>query len=1250
MPLGKRQRKLLLVLCLGLAVCVFLGLALPLWLPWVLRPAASRFGAHYARYERNGYRRFVLYEVAYTNSAIRFQAARLDLLQPVLWLGGTLLGKKSPEPIARADRWQLDLVPGGGKASGTSTYTNVHEIQTVIGKLRNWLPMATLSHGTIDLEHTAIDLPSVSWNRGKLRLTVLAPEPSFSPSLLGTRAATSNQPPARHLMPLTIAADLVTATDSDVMIQSEPLGLESRIRLSRDDSALTIQSTTRWRTNTIAAEARFGRSGGLPAVASLRAETLSVPGEQLGLKEYRNILGSVVGKWEQGRFAVDLSAGATPPAAATNVPPLTVQLHATGNTNMAIIHSAHVVSAGLEADLSKDLQIYFTGKFLREPTALKLRLDLSQQSWVPVQGVLDGEAQLAPAAGKFPEVSFRLAGAQIGTAKLKAAALKIQGTLAWPALDIKQATTVLDDGSAAALSGQFDLEKKSLAHGLFDLHGRYLNRWLPAGYSYQDLSLSGALEGTFKSLAHSGRLTVTNLLVPSLKPLQAQAEWKGEHLNFEQAKVVLSAGASTLLAEGSVSFPNQLRLRTLTLARGGEGLMTLKAPATLSATRQTPAASNWFVRVDDFHWAGAKERLKAQAAIDWPNSGTLSGSAENLSSELLRDFLKQPPEPFELRSIKGSASWTNGPIAFEVGASAALLPDKQLPLEAGLKLRGDLNGITISNCSISSQTSVVAVAHGFIPLTLEPAGPTNFINFNPQSQFQLEASTEPQSVFWEKVAGWTGLSLTAPQVRVSLSGTWQAPRGLVQVQAAQVQLRKPASKLHALEDLDLVLHLDHQVARVNRCLFLIQGQRVTVTAEVPLGERVWSQTPKMPDWRQAQAHLQMQDAQLAALTSILPNVLSPQGELTVDATLQPGQQFSGRLVVQHARTRPLSGLGPIRDIELKMSFRQQILQLESASARIGAAPISVKGQADLSGLDLMNPVVPPFSLAVRGTDVPLSRQPASIIRSDLDLRLVKTNSAPALLSGTARLRDSFYLHDLADLVPGKVASPSRRPPYFSIDSEPLAGWRLAVHVTGERFLKVRSTIFNGEVSANLNLQGTLKEPVALGDVRIDSGFVRFPFAVLKVQQGFVSLTSQDPYRPELELSAASKQYGYDLKMTMTGPADAPLLQFSSMPALSSEQILLMVTAGELPREERSLSTQQRAQTLALFIGRDLLTKLGFGQETEQRLTIHSGEELSEQGRPTYNVEYELTPRWSIVGEYDRFNAYNAGLKWRIYSK
>src|SRR5258708_39441992 len=94
-------------------------------------------------------------------------------------------------------------------------------------------------------------------------------------------------------------------------------------------------------------------------------------------------------------------------------------------------------------------------------------------------------------------------------------------------------------------------------------------------------------------------------------------------------------------------------------------------------------------------------------------------------------------------------------------------------------------------------------------------------------------------------------------------------------------------------------------------------------------------------------------------------------------------------------------------------------------------------------------------------------------------------------------------------------------------------------------------------------------------------------------------------------------------------------QFSSIPPLSSEQLVLMLTAGEVPKGTLTLTPQQKAQTVAVFFGRDFLTRLGLGDESEDRLTVQSGEEVTEQGKPTYSLEYKLNQRWSLVGEYDR---------------
>ena len=94
----------------------------------------------------------------------------------------------------------------------------------------------------------------------------------------------------------------------------------------------------------------------------------------------------------------------------------------------------------------------------------------------------------------------------------------------------------------------------------------------------------------------------------------------------------------------------------------------------------------------------------------------------------------------------------------------------------------------------------------------------------------------------------------------------------------------------------------------------------------------------------------------------------------------------------------------------------------------------------------------------------------------------------------------------------------------------------------------------------------------------------------------------------------------------------------------------MITAGELPKRETTFSTQQRAGRLALFLGKSVLSKFTSDEGGAERLTITSGENVTEQGKPTYSIEYKVAKDVSIVGEYDRFGAWNAGVKWRVYSK
>ena len=184
----------------------------------------------------------------------------------------------------------------------------------------------------------------------------------------------------------------------------------------------------------------------------------------------------------------------------------------------------------------------------------------------------------------------------------------------------------------------------------------------------------------------------------------------------------------------------------------------------------------------------------------------------------------------------------------------------------------------------------------------------------------------------------------------------------------------------------------------------------------------------------------------------------------------------------------------------------------------------------------------------------------------------------------------------------------------------------------------------------MQINGTLMEPVALGEASITSGKIIFPFAPLEVKQAIVSLSADDPYRPTVFAIATGRAFGFDIRMQAEGPADRLVIQFSSVPSLTSEQIILMLTTGQIPRSDFGFSNQEKASKLAFFVGKSVLAKLSPGKAGEEKFVIRSGENITEQGRQTYSLEYKINDTWSLIGEYDRFGALNADVKWKLFSK
>src|SRR6185437_10320045 len=192
------------------------------------------------------------------------------------------------------------------------------------------------------------------------------------------------------------------------------------------------------------------------------------------------------------------------------------------------------------------------------------------------------------------------------------------------------------------------------------------------------------------------------------------------------------------------------------------------------------------------------------------------------------------------------------------------------------------------------------------------------LQIDTEAPLNLHVLTDPNSVLWKKIAATTGLHLDQPDLVAHLEGTWAAPKGQVTLRVRRMELAGTSHPLPAVENVDFLAVMDRATARIERCRFDIEKQPVNLTGEIPLGKRFWTglrHKRKLPDWRDATAHLTINHAQLAAFTSMLPQILSPEGTASADISLERGGKLQGEFSVANARTYPLESIGPVRNIQ-----------------------------------------------------------------------------------------------------------------------------------------------------------------------------------------------------------------------------------------------------------------------------------------------------------------------------------------------
>jgi len=1202
------------VILFALGVAGLALASLPWWLGGVLRPILRAQSVSFDRYERTGYAHFRLMEVRYAKPGFEFTARQVKAPTPLVWLAHRLRGG---EPAIALDGWHAQRTDGPARTAASKPMHGLPDLQAAMQRfaprLIFWLPRAELSAGEVRGFGPAIVIARVEWRNSGLKVDGLEV--------------------ARHRLAFVVAPN----ADGSVALTAHTAENEARLRLVWSGSEIKGEAVL-W-DQVLQLAARFPAQGWIPTEATAVAAGWRLPAARVKLgAPYAEVRGDARLTWRDNAFEVSAQATAAPEAE-TKAPALEARVAAHGTLRELTLTAAHIDAPFATARLTAPVTLSLDRPLAAEPARLEVQADLSKLPWLAARGTVQGTVTVAGATAAARQ-AFELRFSDVAVRDFSVKEARATGVLAWPRMELSRLKVQFDETSSLEANGSVNWQTRELAGvSLAAALGReWFARWLPAGTGWDAVEITATADGPLAAPRHAGSLRMAGAKHPPLHPLAIDTSWKGVGTRAE-ISARLTAQASTLELAGALD-PHGVQLTRFQFAPGGQPGWQLPAPARIT---WSPV---W--QIDHFHAAGpvGQLTLKGRGGPD----GSLDVIVTHFPSAWLRDWVTVTGPGWELRSVRATGRVENHALVFDASVAARIEMSPR-PAEVSVIMHGDARGIELREFKVAETERVLTQATGRLPVVfvLEPRP---HVSFDETAPLELLASTDPDSPLWATLTAHTGLQLTAPAARINLKGTLRQPVGELQVNVARLEARPDRFRfpLPDFDDLVLAVQFGREKVTVTDFSAKLDGQAVQASGQMPMDNAGWLQLWRAPaefDWRKAGAQVEIPGADLAPLARRFPKLVAAQGQLRGRVQLVPGGKFSGELHLTDAATRPITALGSFQDIKADLTLADRIITVQALTAKLGGEPVTLDGTVTLV------PGGPPrLALALKGTHLPLVRNTGLLLRSDVDLRAHTDAAGLTRLTGTLTVRDCLVLANLnlRMLLPSGPRGLTRQPPYFAVPADPFRHWPLAVDIRAPGVVRVRTTVYNGVASGFFRLGGTLGEPRAVGQLTVDQGQVLFPFATFKVLQGAVRLREADPFHAVVSLNATAQRRDYQMRLEMTGELPTPNVTITSTPALEAAEVLLLVMTGQPPAGDvtGARSSGQRFVLLGAYLSRGLFQDLGFNGE--DRLEISAGEHISRSGRETYEFEYKLGEKWSLQGDYDEFDAYNAGLKWRIYTQ
>ncbi len=325
---------------------------------------------------------------------------------------------------------------------------------------------------------------------------------------------------------------------------------------------------------------------------------------------------------------------------------------------------------------------------------------------------------------------------------------------------------------------------------------------------------------------------------------------------------------------------------------------------------------------------------------------------------------------------------------------------------------------------------------------------------------------------------------------------------------------------------------------------------------------------------------------------------------------------------------------PIRLSGLNGSVRLQSDRAVISSLRgvIGGGEVSLSGYVTLQSLPRLE-----IRARLRQVRVRYPRDFTSVLGGGLVLAGTLQH---AEVTGEVAVQNLFVSPNFNLLA--LIGGPNNHLPAAATAAAPSLASRIGlnIRVSSPQGVRLETRDVHLVADVDLHIQGTLADPVALGDVHARSGNAIFQGNRYTIARGDLSMNNPFRTEPILDLEAQTRVQRYNLTVEVSGPLDRLHVAYRSDPPLSTEDIVSLMALGYSRQAGQSGTAGPSNGALSSSVGASALLSEALSSQVGGRIQqlfgvsrIKINPEVNEPGvgtGPRVTVEQQLSPDFTVT--------------------